>query len=254
MILSYYRGQVTKFQSLPGAMAAVGIALRAPTLSGSPEALDRVLQQISREHPGSFCRRPYVPIAYHSHHMEKIGLAYEKLIKRHLVRNASMGVPMYSTITCDVIASPAELDADYWRRTLDSQVCFYPAVKSLVSQTTENRVFVEIGPHSTQSTPLRDIFRNCDGSSRLDYIPTLVRNRDQWICWRSMVAAGRFSQISHAIRGAMIEDTGTRPAWQENGEIENSDTTRFWESGRLNHQIKNRLGGTVLSLNAYAGF
>jgi acyl transferase domain-containing protein len=36
------------------------------TLSGSPEALDRVLQQISRENPASFCRRLYVPIAYHS--------------------------------------------------------------------------------------------------------------------------------------------------------------------------------------------
>jgi hypothetical protein len=111
--------------------------------------------------------------------MEKIGLAYEKLIKGHLLRNASMIIPMYSTITCDVIASPAELDANYWRRTLESQVCFYPAVQSLVSQTTENRVFVEIGPHSTLSTPLQDIFRNCGGSSRLDYIPTLERSRDQ---------------------------------------------------------------------------
>ncbi|GFF29324.1 lovastatin nonaketide synthase [Aspergillus udagawae] len=256
MILSYYRGQVTKLQTLPGAMAAVGIgksdALRyladevvvacdnspqSTTLSGKPEALDRVLQQISTEHPGTFCRRLRVPIAYHSHHMEKIGLVYERLIKRHLLRNASMVVPMYSTITCDVIASPAELDADYWRRTLESQICFYPAVKSLVSRTTENRVFVEIGPHSTLSTPLLDIFRDCGGSSRLDYIPTLVRNRDQV---SSLLATAGELHIRHVPvdllevnggRGKVLTDLPRYP-WGHD--------RRYWHETRMAREWRDR--------------
>jgi acyl transferase domain-containing protein len=96
MILSYYRGQVTKLQTLPGAMAAVGIGKsdvlryladevvvacdnspQSTTLSGNPEALDRVLQQISREHPDTFCRRLRVPIAYHSRMTPHVVLSYQ---------------------------------------------------------------------------------------------------------------------------------------------------------------------------------
>lgn len=84
-MLSYYRGQVTKLQNIPGAMAAVGLGKAAvqdylrdgvviacdnspenTTLSGSPEALDHVLQQISTEQPDIPCKRLRVSIAYHS--------------------------------------------------------------------------------------------------------------------------------------------------------------------------------------------
>lgn len=85
VMLSYYRGQVTKLQNIQGAMAAVGLGKAAAqdylvdgvviacdnspentTLSGSPEALDHVLQQISTKQPDVLCKRLQVPIAYHS--------------------------------------------------------------------------------------------------------------------------------------------------------------------------------------------
>lgn len=109
--------------------------------------------------------------------MKEIGVAYEELIKHHLLRNDSM-IPMYSSITCNVVTSPKELDVAYWRRTLDSQVCFYSAISTLVDNTTENRVFAEIGSHSTLSAPLRHIFQACSGSPRLDYVPSLARNQN----------------------------------------------------------------------------
>ena len=85
ILSSYYRGLVTKYQSLTGAMAAIGLSAeataaflvdgvvvaaenspKATTISGDSEKLDQVLEAIRREHPGVLARRLQVDMAYHS--------------------------------------------------------------------------------------------------------------------------------------------------------------------------------------------
>lgn len=85
IILAYYRGKLVKSEEGFGSMAAVGLGPEevAPfirpgvviachnspcsvTLSGDKDEIDRVLERINAEQPGTLCRRLRVKTAYHS--------------------------------------------------------------------------------------------------------------------------------------------------------------------------------------------
>lgn len=85
IVLAYYRGKIVKVQEGLGSMAAVGLgpeevtpfietgvsiachnSPRSITLSGDKSGIDRMLERISAELPGTLCRRLRVQVAYHS--------------------------------------------------------------------------------------------------------------------------------------------------------------------------------------------
>ncbi|PKX95178.1 putative polyketide synthase [Aspergillus novofumigatus IBT 16806] len=244
--IAYLRGQTIMSSRSNGAMAAVGLGreqirpyLRegvviacenSPqnvTVSGDQRAIDEVVEEIQAT-DDIFCRRLTVNVAYHSPHMKDLGESFEKHLSPHMACNKSM-VPLISTVTGEVICEPDRLNAGYWRQNLESPVLFSSAVQKLTDADKEERLFLEIGPHSALSSPLRQIFSAAD-NKRLYYVPTLVRRQDQWRC--ILATAGQLY-----IHGAAIEFAGPLAdsgktltdlppySWEYN--------ERFWSETRL---------------------
>lgn len=85
MIIAYYRGQVTKRQTKPGGMAAIGLGKNevtdylksqvviasenspeSVTISGDVDQVDAIVAEIKSDHPDILARRLHVEMAYHS--------------------------------------------------------------------------------------------------------------------------------------------------------------------------------------------
>jgi hypothetical protein len=214
--VSYYRGKAVGEAAIKiGGMAAIGLPAdkarkyllgdvavacdnspQSVTLSGTSDALDEVLKKIMAEEPDTLCKRLKVSVAYHSgepalcihlcngsnlhtESMKEPGITYENMMKPVICHKENM-IPFYSTVRESTISDPTVLDASYWRENLQSTVLFNGAVQRLIREAHLPTIFVEIGPHSTLSSPLRQILRQSDRDQASRYIPTLIRGQPQW--------------------------------------------------------------------------
>jgi acyl transferase domain-containing protein len=112
--------------------------------------------------------------------MREIGESYENAVKPHAHVNDVM-IPLYSTVNGKVIHDPNHLNAAYWRQNLESPVLFFSSIEAILRRPDENQVFLEIGPHSALSGPIRQIIQNSGNTSSI-YVPTLVREVNQMNC------------------------------------------------------------------------
>lgn len=196
IIIAYYRGLVTVSCSRHGAMAAVGIGRAeaalylekgvviacdnspsSVTLSGDREVLETVIEGIRRDDEKLFVRLLKTDgMAYHSHHMWLLGQAYEDYLTP-LVHAKEPSIPFFSSVT-GKLASGTTFGPQYWRQNLESPVKFFPAVKALISSQESDQLFLEIGPHSALSGPVRQIFGASGSKGRRTYLASLVRNTD----------------------------------------------------------------------------
>ncbi|KAK3687394.1 KR domain-containing protein [Podospora appendiculata] len=206
VILAYYRGYVTKQQTLVGGMAAVGLGREdvAPflvdgvvvacenspnstTISGDKDRLELVIDAIKADKPDVLARQLKVDMAYHSHHMYALSETYVALVQAELeaknITRTDPTIPLYSTVHNQVIEHAFLLNPKYWGANLTSPVRFHPAVARIL-QDRPQTLFVEVGPHSTLAGPLRQI---C-GEARVpcSYIATMLRARS---CSESLLAA-----------------------------------------------------------------
>ncbi|KAE8381588.1 hypothetical protein BDV26DRAFT_301221 [Aspergillus bertholletiae] len=223
MIVSYYRGQVIKLNRQAGGMAVVGLSReevlpflvdgvfvacenspQSVNLSGDKDELAVVLEKIQKEMPETYHSVVNVDVAYHSHHMHCLGEEYESLISPYIKTNESM-IPMYSSVTEDVIPGPAFLDAAYWRRNLESPVLYRGAVEALLESTVRGHVlFIEVGPHSVLSSISKQIFSG--RKELLHYIPTLFRGADASSCL--LKTAGTMHLFNHCLDFRRINGSG----------------------------------------------
>jgi acyl transferase domain-containing protein len=152
------------------------------TLSGDLEALEAVIGQMKADDQDVFVRLLKTDgMAYHSHHMLEVGAVYEEYL-RAFVDAKPASVPFLSTVT-GKSAGTTLLDAAYWRRNLESPVKFFPAVKAMIaSQQSQDQLYLEIGPHSALSGPLRQIFKTTPAKGRLTYLSTTTRGKDGLEC------------------------------------------------------------------------
>ncbi|OAL66032.1 polyketide synthase [Trichophyton rubrum] len=259
IIISYYRGQVTKSISEndatpQGGMAAVGLSpekakrylvdgvviacVNSPqnvTLSGDSDKLDRVIAGIQSTGDDIFCRRLRVGVAYHSHHMQGLTGLYQDLIGPHITSKDNM-IPFYSSVTGNIIIEPIQLDVKYWAENLSSTVLFSTAVGTYLEKNGGDALFLEIGPHSALSGPLRQIFDGHQAKLNVTYIPTLIRGEGQR---RSLLtAAGRaymngssisFSEINGP--GRVLTDLPKYP-WQHD--------VRYWGENVISQRWRSR--------------
>ncbi|KAJ5168896.1 uncharacterized protein N7482_004490 [Penicillium canariense] len=174
------------------------------TLSGNVDALDQGLNQIQVDDPDTFLKRLKVSVAYHSESMKDAGTIYEKLMIPFMSHNGAM-IPLYSTVTEGVISDPLILNAEYWRENLQSTVLFNGAVQRLLRDTHSPTIFVEIGPHSTLLSPLRQILRKHDDDQASKYFPTLVRGQPQWKAL--LTTAGRLHTNGASVDLSVINGT-----------------------------------------------
>lgn len=124
-----------------------------------------------------FNRRLQVDTAYHSFHMQRVAGEYQRRLSGMRSTDAS-AARFWSSVAGKEKFS--EFGAEYWVENLVSQVRFSAALTalsdSMASPTAAPdtaHVFVEIGPHSALSGPLRQTLK---GRQHV-YIPTLVRGK-----------------------------------------------------------------------------
>ncbi|PGH05504.1 hypothetical protein AJ80_08325 [Polytolypa hystricis UAMH7299] len=193
IIAAYYRGLVSVSSARLGAMAAVGIGRaeaalylergvvvacdnspNSVTLSGDRDVLENIIEDIRRDDDKLFVRMLKTDgMAYHSHHMLPLGQTYEDHLSP-LVKAQPPSVPFFSSVT-GKLASATTFGPQYWRQNLESPVKFFPAIRALIASQESDQFFLEIGPHSALSGPIRQIFGASASKGRRTYLASLVR-------------------------------------------------------------------------------
>ncbi|KAF2740098.1 ketoacyl-synt-domain-containing protein [Polyplosphaeria fusca] len=130
--------------------------------------------------------------AYHSHHMFEIGPWYEEFLELaslELAANPKLTESRrlkrgkwISSVVPDKTLSQETLKQGYWRQNLEAPVQFSRAVsRALESESNRPDVFIEIGPHSTLMSPLKEIFVEAESRTNTPsptYLPAMKRFQD----------------------------------------------------------------------------
>ncbi|KAL8676982.1 MAG: hypothetical protein Q9186_006557 [Xanthomendoza sp. 1 TL-2023] len=160
-----------------GSAQVVIACVNAPSLvtaSGDERGISR-LQTIT-EQESLFNRRLKVDVAYHSPHMQDISPQYLsslESVEPQQVHN----VEFHSSVRGHQIDTRS-LDAAYWVENMTSPVRFLDAVQGMFSEHQRPDALIEIGPHSTLESPIRDIMKsNSQWSSRVRYFSSLIRGQ-----------------------------------------------------------------------------
>ncbi|KIA75874.1 polyketide synthase [Aspergillus ustus] len=248
IMVAYHRGDSLRKIQKRGGMAAVGRGREAVTpylmdgviiacenssqsltLSGDYDKLTQIVDKIKEDDPDTLCRLLRVDKAYHSHHMQEAADRYETALQALWVKRSSSMIPMFSTVNGTEVTDPSLLSARYWRQNLECPVLFLTGTRALLDANEEEktRVFVEIGPHSALSGPLRQILSEHPRGGSSTYIPSLVRGEDPTTSL--LYTAGNMynSGIPVDLRiingeGSLLVDLPPYP-WQHD--------TRYWNQG-----------------------
>lgn len=167
--------------------------------------------------------------------MTAVGKVYEHSI-RPFIKSQNTMIPMYSSVTGQIIIDPKQLTSTYWVQNLVSPVLFWGAAES-VMQDHARSFFLEIGPHSALSGPLRDIHKSLgDMKQEMSYASCLIRGQCQETAL--LTAAGElflggirlnFEAINGC--GKLLADLDPYP-WQT-GEVE-------WSESRISREWRHR--------------
>ncbi|GIJ99998.1 type I iterative polyketide synthase [Aspergillus viridinutans] len=197
-IAAFYRGVVSEYVAKPGGMVAVAMgreetsAFLMPgviiacenspssvTISGDVNELAKVTQAINTSRPDVLVRQLRVDVAYHSPYMNDVGETYRSHMARFLVDSRtgrSPQVEFFSTVTGKRLEEATLLDPEYWQSNLGSPVLFRTAIQSLASHHKCSLLFLEIGPHSTLSGPIRQTLDQVSLSH--PYVSCLIREKN----------------------------------------------------------------------------
>ena len=198
IIVAFHRGISTKGRTERGGMVAVGLGWKeayhhlvsgvviacdnspsSVTLSGDADKLDEVVIAIKESHPNVPVTTLKVEKAYHSHHMLALGKEYYRAMVDSGVSGKVPSIPFFSSVTGQLLGSTKgnPLGPKYWQANLEQPVLFKSAISRILnSETTQNEVFLELGPHSALAGPLRQILTT--ESSKASYVPSLVRRQN----------------------------------------------------------------------------
>ena len=153
------------------------------TLSGDSTAVVEIQKHFDKHEISA--RLLKVDTAYHSHHMQKISGKYLSAIKNISPIAASSQTLFFSSVTATRL-SWNDLQPSYWIQNLVSKVRFYEALQEMCgsckSASSEGKgldILLEVGPHATLATPIKQTLQNSDlADSEIVYLPSLKRNED----------------------------------------------------------------------------
>ncbi|KAM7187669.1 putative polyketide synthase [Naviculisporaceae sp. PSN 640] len=212
IICAYLRGKVTALRNTTkvGGMAAIGLGKEATQKFCDKERVIQVIENVKAEHPDILARMLKVDMAYHSHHMAELGELYQELLSPHISRSEVPFIPLWSTVTgTSIMDQPTILDAQYWRANLESPVRFNTSLKSLIArQHCTPTVLVEIGPHPSLSSPIRQIIHDLCATEYVSYLATLSRGSDD--AKALLTTVGHLFCQGHQIRFDALNPRGGR--------------------------------------------
>lgn len=203
MLIAYKRGVLAESLKLksperPGRMLAVGApadkirpmmkrlgsaqvvvaCLNGPSLitaSGDERGISRLQNVVEEEN--LLNRRLKVDVAYHSPHMYDVADEYHESIKT-IEPQEIHDITFHSSVEGSRIPT-GRLTPDYWVANMTSPVQFVDDVQSMYMERQTPDVLLEIGPHSTLESSIRDIMKNNQRNpSTVRYLQTLKRGKN----------------------------------------------------------------------------
>ncbi|KAF2183646.1 hypothetical protein K469DRAFT_710445 [Zopfia rhizophila CBS 207.26] len=219
------------------------------TVSGSKSAIDRITAMLTEY--GVIFRVLNVDVPYHSHHMDVVSTKYRELM--HDIKPGEKPVaPVYfmSTSKSDGTPSSSALDTrEYWATNLTAPVQFSTAMSTIceASRKTLGKkkiatadFIIEIGPHSTLRSPLKDVFQSFGRTLTTQYSSVLSRNQPGDTT--ALECAGKIHCIGYPIdlttinqlRGQTPRLLTSLPYYPFNHE------TKFWLESRVSKQFRFR--------------
>jgi acyl transferase domain-containing protein len=201
------------------------------TISGSKTSVARMIDIL--EGHGLTSRQLKVDVGYHSHHMNLVGEVYAQLMSPMEV-GTELSATFVSTVTEQVLDDTSVLrTSDYWCRNLTGSVRFSQTLAKICGggATAMADMFVELGPHSTLRSPIKDILAANGRNVMNDYTSVLVRKLPADIA--ALECAGKLHTVGMpvdlvAVNGG-VEDrklVTTLPPYLFN------DKTKYWLEGR----------------------
>lgn len=254
--IAFYRGQVTK-QAKPGAMAAIGMrsedvkqylqpgvgvviacenSPRSVTISGDSEAVQMVVARIREARPDILARLLKVDKAYHSHHMMDIGDEYYSLIE-HRVSAKNPTKLFFSTVENKILTQGSSLGPKYWQKNLESPVLFHSAISSIINyhEIAKKMLFLEVGPHSALSGPLREIQTQFSNPAS-PYVPAFIRNQNDLESFLAAIGALYVLNCPLDLKKVICDGTTLpdlpRYPWDH--------SKKFWYESRLSREWRHR--------------
>ncbi|KAL8653880.1 MAG: hypothetical protein Q9226_003662 [Calogaya cf. arnoldii] len=278
MKVAYYRGLVCTLDqssiSVKGAMLAVGLSeeeatrrirqsniddlsvacVNSPvstTIAGGESSISKLHQECQDN--SIFSRRLNIGTAYHSHHMFKASIQYrEHLSSLEII--ATEGSPKFiSTVTAT--SKECGFGPDYWAENLTSKVHFADAVvefchlednsSELAGGRGAKQVVVEIGPHPSLSSALRQTMDRTATRFDYSYAPSLLRATNALSSLLGLLGQlhgygvtmdlGKVNGLNSTKSDpAVVYDLPTYP-WNH--------SHRYWHESRLSKQIRFRKHG-----------
>ncbi|MEH1101799.1 SDR family NAD(P)-dependent oxidoreductase [Micromonospora sp. CPCC 205561] len=183
----------------PGLSIAAVNGPSTVVVSGAPEALDELLAECERDEVRA--RRIDVDYASHSAHVES--MRDELLRVLAPVRPRTADIPLYSTVTGELIDT-AELTAEYWYRNLRQTVEFEQTVRGLVADGVDS--FVEVSSHPVLVPAVQDLL---DGAAGGSVVGTL--RRDEGGLRRFLLSLGQAHTRGVRPDWATLVTAGARP-------------------------------------------
>lgn len=142
------------------------------TASGDERGISR-LQSLT-EDENLLNKRLKVNIAYHSPHMNDISAEYLESL-RAIAPSQSGIIGFHSSVRGQTMDTQS-LNAEYWVENMTSPVLFSDGVESMYKGRSGPDVLIEIGPHNTLESPIRDILKS--NAKKVHYLSTLSRGQD----------------------------------------------------------------------------
>ena len=215
------------------------------TISGDVigiEELKRRLDSLS-----VFNRRLLVDTAYHSHHMRAIADTYKSSLKDMAWKEPDSDITFQSTVTGSM--KRTSFGPSYWCDNLVSTVHFSRALENIcrhspLDHSSTLNAFLEIGPHSALSGPVRQTIAGLKSKDfNFLYAPTLVRSKD---AVRSLLElSGSLFNHGYKIDLSLINHLTNVPTNQPKV-IRNlppypwNHATKFWHESRLSKEHRLR--------------
>jgi acyl transferase domain-containing protein len=160
------------------------------TLSGDLEAITEIEAKLNAK--DVFARQLKTHnTAYHSPHMEMIASDYRSSIECILSpASRPNDIPMFSSVTGNLVASSADLNASYWvsnmlqtvkfSQALNSMLHYSPGTRKRRRVTLNHSAMLELGPSSTLKGPVHQLLQTLDArlAASSSYTSMLKRGVD----------------------------------------------------------------------------
>lgn len=242
---------ISKVQAGEAVVACVN-SPSSTTVSGDEAAIVELKKLL--DEGGIFNRKLQVDTAYHSHHMKIVASRYLHSLAglrpstptppESLKKSQHATVKFFSSVTGEEKLS--DFGPSYWVENLVSKVRFSDALAQLgrwsTSHSSPQNLFVELGPHSALSGPMRQTLSQLDlPSFKYNYLPSLVRGKDSLDTILSLtgnlfeqgyaVNLTAANSLSGPLQGHVVTDLTPYP-WDH--------STKYWSESRLSKDYRMR--------------